>query len=140
MSDLCRVIKAQIRCVCVVENVCLICAESLKKVTAADSLLWSQTDVSPGVCMDVGVTSCVCVSVIRALQRRLAGRAVAVVLHQTHTDDKTLTLADRKTNGCEGGEEESSTLSSQTEKSHSTCKSGSFGLERWIFSPLMERG
>lgn len=61
------------------------------------------------------MTSCVCVSVIRALQRRLAGRAVTVVLHQTHTDDK---LADRETNGCEGGEEESSTLSSQTEKSH----------------------
>lgn len=43
--------------VCVVGNVCLICAESLKKVTAADSLLWSQTDVSPGVCVDVSLTS-----------------------------------------------------------------------------------
>ena len=45
-------------CVCdVVGNVCLISAESLKKVTAADTLLWSQTDASPGVCVCV----CVCV-------------------------------------------------------------------------------
>lgn len=54
----------QVRCVCVcdvVGNVCLISAESLKKVTAADTLLWSQTDVSPGVCAcerDL-MTSCV---------------------------------------------------------------------------------
>ena len=50
---------SDVLCVCdaAVGSVCFISAESLKKVTAADTLLWSQTDVSPGVCVCKCVTS-----------------------------------------------------------------------------------